>query len=91
MCEDENNEKLQGMVDQRRVVAQKIPTDGPGPNNLSWRTWPKQSPGLLTPGIVNKIHSRCSVFQSLLILKASVESLTDFSELKEEQCICFSL
>ena len=35
-CEDENNEKQQGMVDQRR-------DGGPGPNNLDWPTGPKQS------------------------------------------------
>ena len=35
-CEDENNEKQQGLADQRR-------DGGPGPNNLDWRTWPKQS------------------------------------------------
>ena len=35
MCEDENNEKLQGMVDQR--------FGGPSPSNPHWWTWYKQS------------------------------------------------
>ena len=80
-CEDENNEKQQGMVDQRR-------DGGPGPNNLDWRTGPKQSRLVdLAQTISNKTHSRCSAFQSLLILvlKASAEPFT------AEQCICFFL